>query len=145
MVCFGASVNVLWEQVLSNEDIQFRFMISRYTSTRRPGVEWTFRRGAWTFDRCSFGRRALQLTPKPTIMDKSSERGSFSTALAAPWKSLRAVALPVFCRRMVVHPAERPRKVKLVAEAELIADLLDRQVRAVEQLHGVLHPQMVQV
>jgi len=40
---------------------------------------------------------------------------------------------------MVVHLAERARKIKLVAKSKLIADLFDRQIRAVEQLHGLLH------
>ncbi len=51
----------------------------------------------------------------------------------------------MFRRRMVVHLPECAGEIKLVREPELIADLLDGQIRGVEQLHGVLHAQMVQV
>jgi len=51
-------------------------------------MEWTFRRGAWTFDRCLFGRRAFLLSPKPTIMDKSSERKSHRRTGSVPIVSI---------------------------------------------------------
>src|SRR5260221_647961 len=60
-------------------------------------------------------------------------------------KSFRGIPPTMFARRVVMHPAESPRKIKLLGESELITDLLDRQVAAVEQLDGVLHPQMIQV
>src|SRR5690349_18021925 len=64
---------------------------------------------------------------------------------ALTWKGLRAVAPPMLARRMVVHLAERARKIKLLGKPELITDLLDGKVGAVQQLDRVLHPQMVKV
>ena len=51
----------------------------------------------------------------------------------------------MFRWRMVVHLPERAGEIKLVREPESVADLLDGQIRGVEQLHSVLHAQMVQV
>src|SRR5579871_4460253 len=41
--------------------------------------------------------------------------------------------------------AERTREVELVGKAKLLADSFYGQIRAVEKLHGALHPQVVQV
>src|SRR5271167_4313620 len=88
-------------------------------------LQWTFQQSAWTID--------LQ----------SSWISSPSLARLRP--SLNVIAQPVFRGRMVVHPSESAGKIKLIGEAELVADLLDGQLRCVEQLHGALHAQVVEV
>src|SRR5258705_8165345 len=104
------------------------FMMCTQPATMRPLVEWTFRRGAWTF-----GLRPIR--PGSRV----------SGSLAISRGSLRTVAPPVLRWRMVMHLAESPRKIKLFGEPKLVADLLDGHVRAVEHLHGMLHAQVVQV
>ena len=44
---------------------------------------------------------------------------------------------------MVVHPAKSAGKVKLVGKTKLFADLFDGEIRGVQELHGLLHAQMV--
>src|SRR6266436_7285887 len=84
-----------------------------------------------------------QRSPRRPLPSISGSR--FPIPLAISKESLRTVAPAMFRRRMVVHLPECAGEIKLVREPELIADLLDGQIRGVEQLHGVLHAQMVQV
>jgi hypothetical protein len=44
-----------------------------------------------------------------------------------------------------MHPPESAGKIELIGEAKLVADLLDRQLRGVEQLHRALHAQVIEV
>jgi hypothetical protein len=44
---------------------------------------------------------------------------------------------------MVVHLAESTGKVKLVGKTKLFADLLDGEIRGVQELYSLLHAQMV--
>jgi hypothetical protein len=46
---------------------------------------------------------------------------------------------------VIVHFRERPRKIELVAKSKLVTDLFDGQISGVEQLHGALHPQVIEI
>ena len=58
-------------------------------------------------------------------------------------KRFRAIAPPMLARRMVVHLAKSPRKIELFGKAQLVADLFNRKVGAVQKLNRVLHPQVI--
>jgi hypothetical protein len=46
---------------------------------------------------------------------------------------------------MAIHLRKGPGKIKLVGKTEMVADLFDGPMSGVKQLHGPLHPQMVQI
>src|SRR6266850_6289279 len=70
---------------------------------------------------------------------------SFSALLVFFRRRFRTVSQPMLGRRMVMHFAERPGKIKLFRKSKLIADLLDGELCAVKQLDGALHAQVVEI
>ena len=46
---------------------------------------------------------------------------------------------------MVVHSSKSAREIELIGEPQEIADLLDGQLRGVEQLHSSLHAQVIEI
>ena len=101
--------------------------LTHESRTEAEAMEWTFKRGAWTFGLHPSDQVAAAMRRR--ILACAARR---SPTLAISRKSLRTVAPPVLRWRMVVHLAKGPRKIELIGESKLIAYLLDRQVRAVE-------------
>ena len=108
-----------------------------YHLTRRRVMEWTFCRSIWTIDRCQ--------RPAQQIIDRGRQATDWIARKTILPSWLSEITTPVFGGGVVVHLVECARKVELIGKTKMIADLLDGPVSCIQQLHGALHPQMIQV